>query len=277
MAGHSILVFCPTKNWCEKLADTVAREFYRLGCPPHPRQAKVESENEKTVRAKLQEQLDGKKLSEVIEQLKRCPAGLDPSLSRSVSFAVSYHHAGTYFYDSSWKSSLKNPIFSGLTYDERDIIEGAFKQGVLRVLIATSTLSSGVNLPARRVVVRCPFTFQNRLIDTLSYRQMIGRAGRKGIDTEGSSHSHPPLGKADLFMSFFKGESILICRENERLKVQQLVSSDLEPVSSCLIQGNGETLCSSMKRAILEVGSFDCLLIIPNKSTLKRYSQNRIE
>ena len=29
--------------------------------------------------------------------------------------------------------------------------------------------------------------------------------------------------------------------------------SDLKPVKSCLIQDNGETLCSSMKRAILEV------------------------
>ena len=51
------------------------------------------------------------------------------------------------------------------------------------------------------------------------------------------------------------GESILLCRETERNKVEQLIGSDLEPVSSCLIQGNGETLCSSMKRAILEVRS----------------------
>ena len=29
-AGCSVLVFCPTKNWCEKLADSIAREFYRL-------------------------------------------------------------------------------------------------------------------------------------------------------------------------------------------------------------------------------------------------------
>ena len=76
-------------------------------------------------------------------------------------------------------------MIEGLTFDERDIIEGAFKDGALRVLIATSTLSAGVNLPARRVIVRCPFTYQSRLIDTLSYKQMIGRAGRKGIDTEG--------------------------------------------------------------------------------------------
>ena len=28
--GCSVLIFCPTKNWCEKLADSIAREFYRL-------------------------------------------------------------------------------------------------------------------------------------------------------------------------------------------------------------------------------------------------------
>lgn len=212
--GHSVLVFCPTKNWCEKLAETVAKEFFNVGRPPPPAQLAKEHPDKTDMRGKLQQQLDGKRLSEVIEQLRRCPAGLDSTLARSISFGVAYHHAG-------------------LTFDERDIIEGSFKQGIIRVLIATSTLSSGVNLPARRVIVRCPFTFQNQLIDTLSYRQMIGRAGRKGVDTE--------------------GESILLCRDNERQRVEQLVTSDLQPVASCLIQGNGETLCSSMKRAILEV------------------------
>lgn len=28
--GHSVLLFCPSKNWCEKLADIIAREFYNL-------------------------------------------------------------------------------------------------------------------------------------------------------------------------------------------------------------------------------------------------------
>ena len=99
-------------------------------------------------------------------------------------------------------------------------MEGAFKSGIIRVLVATSTLSSGVNLPARRVIVRSPFTFSNQLVDILSYKQMIGRAGRKGVDTE--------------------GESILLCHEKEKFRVQQLVSSDLKPVRSCLIQDNGK-------------------------------------
>ena len=32
--GHSVLIFCPTKNWCEKLSDTIARMIYQLNKQP---------------------------------------------------------------------------------------------------------------------------------------------------------------------------------------------------------------------------------------------------
>lgn len=67
--------------------------------------------------------------------------------------------------------------------DERDIIEGAYRSGIIRVIVATTTLSSGVNLPARRVIIKCPL--ESREIDVLSYKQMVGRAGRMGKDTSG--------------------------------------------------------------------------------------------
>lgn len=41
-------------------------------------------------------QLDGAALSDVLEQLKRCPASLDQVLGRSVAFGVAFHHAGRY-------------------------------------------------------------------------------------------------------------------------------------------------------------------------------------
>ena len=47
------------------------------------------------VRSNLQAQMNGDALKDVLEQLRRSPAGLDESLKKSISFGVAYHHAGT--------------------------------------------------------------------------------------------------------------------------------------------------------------------------------------
>ncbi|XP_053712085.1 DNA polymerase theta-like isoform X2 [Synchiropus splendidus] len=200
--GHSVLLFCPSKNWCEKLADSIAREFYNL------KRTSVHGESG------LQPvSLDQDGLVDVLAQLSRTPAGLDPILQRAVPWGVAFHHAG-------------------LTFDERDVLEGAFRQGMVKVLAATSTLSSGVNLPARRVIIRTP-TFNGHLLDPLTYKQMAGRAGRKGVDTT--------------------GESVLVCKPAERQKGMKLLSGTLQPISSCLVRREGEGVSTSMLRAILEI------------------------
>ncbi|KAJ4944881.1 hypothetical protein JOQ06_013421 [Pogonophryne albipinna] len=200
--GRSVLLFCPSKNWCEKLADSIAREFYNL------RNAGGQGEAEpQAVR------LDRDGLVDVVAQLRRTPAGLDPILQRTVPWGVAFHHAG-------------------LTFDERDVLEGAFRQCTVRVLAATSTLSSGVNLPARRVIIRSP-TFNGHMLDPLTYKQMAGRAGRKGVDTI--------------------GESVLVCKEIERQKGITLLTGTLQPISSCLVRREGEGVTTSMLRAILEI------------------------
>ncbi|XP_066501215.1 DNA polymerase theta isoform X2 [Hoplias malabaricus] len=201
-AGHSVLLFCPSKNWCEKLADSVAREFYNL----YHREKQSDSEVQSV-------SLNQEGLQDVIAQLKRSPAGLDQVLQRTVPWGVAFHHAG-------------------LTFDERDILEGAFRQGYIRVLAATSTLSSGVNLPARRVIIRTP-VFNGHLLDIMTYKQMVGRAGRKGVDTV--------------------GESVLVCKEAERIKGESLIQGCLKPISSCLVKHEGEGVTTSMLRAILEI------------------------
>nr|XP_046269231.1 DNA polymerase theta [Scatophagus argus] len=200
--GCSVLLFCPSKNWCEKLADSIAREFYNLRHAVHQGEAEPQPVS-----------LDQEGLVDVVAQLRRTPAGLDPILQRTVTWGVAFHHAG-------------------LTFDERDVLEGAFRQGMVRVLAATSTLSSGVNLPARRVIIRTP-TFNGHLLDPLTYKQMAGRAGRKGVDTT--------------------GESVLVCKEVERQKGISLLRGALQPISSCLVRREGEGVTTSMLRAILEI------------------------
>ncbi|XP_058517936.1 DNA polymerase theta isoform X1 [Ochotona princeps] len=202
--NHSVLLFCPSKKWCEKLADVIAREFYNLH-----RQAEGLVKPPEFPPVILEQ----KGLLEVIDQLKRLPSGLDSVLRKTVPWGVAFHHAG-------------------LTFEERDVIEGAFRQGLIRVLAATSTLSSGVNLPARRVIIRTP-VFSGRTLDVLTYKQMVGRAGRKGVDTI--------------------GESILVCKNSEKSKGIALLQGSLKPVRSCLGKQEGEEVTASMVRAILEI------------------------
>ena len=172
--AHSVLIFCPTKNWCEKMAQTISNVFFQLGSTAVSHYG-----------AQLRQQLNGDLLAQILSALKGTPAGMDPVLAQTVRFGVAFHHAG-------------------LTCEERDIIETGFRQGVVRVLVATSTLSSGINLPARRVIIRTPI-FHGSVIDPLVYRQMIGRAGRYGQDTQ--------------------GESFLICQPAEKHQVQRLIFS----------------------------------------------------
>lgn len=76
-----------------------------------------------------------------------------------------------------------------LEMDDRVNIEESFKsreQGSVRIIIATSTLAYGLNLPARIVII----AGMHRGIDEVSELdiiQMCGRSGRMGIDTEGDA------------------------------------------------------------------------------------------
>jgi len=68
---------------------------------------------------------------------------------------------------------------------ERAFLEKAFRERRLKVLVATTTLAAGVNLPAHAVVVVDHGFWNSRTgaedaIETVEYRNMVGRAGRAG-------------------------------------------------------------------------------------------------
>ena len=79
---------------------------------------------------------------------------------------------------------------AGLRGDHRRIVETGFRNGELGVLCATPTLAAGVNVPARRVVVRDHRRYGDHGYEPLSsleVHQMFGRAGRPGLDPYGEA------------------------------------------------------------------------------------------
>ncbi|KDR81750.1 hypothetical protein GALMADRAFT_59618 [Galerina marginata CBS 339.88] len=77
---------------------------------------------------------------------------------------------------------------AGISMDDRRATEQLYLKKVLRVLVATSTLAVGVNLPAHMVVIKGVRTFQNNAskeYSDLDVMQMLGRAGRPQFDKEG--------------------------------------------------------------------------------------------
>nr|MDO8090776.1 DEAD/DEAH box helicase [Candidatus Sigynarchaeota archaeon] len=78
---------------------------------------------------------------------------------------------------------------AGLSPEDRSIVESCFRRGLVKVLVSTSTLAWGVNLPAKAVVIRDTYVYDTlrgeREINPLDIIQMLGRAGRPQYDDEG--------------------------------------------------------------------------------------------
>ena len=77
---------------------------------------------------------------------------------------------------------------AGLVPAFKEAVEACFSAGLLQVVFATETLSLGINMPARTVVIERFDKFGGAGRATLTsgeYAQLTGRAGRRGLDDEG--------------------------------------------------------------------------------------------
>ncbi|MFT3871832.1 MAG: DEAD/DEAH box helicase [Nocardioides sp.] len=77
---------------------------------------------------------------------------------------------------------------AGLLPTFKQVVEGLFVQGLVKVVFATETLALGINMPARTVVLEKLTKFNGEThadITPGEYTQLTGRAGRRGLDVEG--------------------------------------------------------------------------------------------
>jgi len=80
---------------------------------------------------------------------------------------------------------------AGLKPNQRKLIEDSFKKNLIKVICSTPTLAAGVNLPARRAIIRDIKRFEKgygaAYIPTSEYKQCAGRAGRPQYDEFGEA------------------------------------------------------------------------------------------
>ncbi len=77
---------------------------------------------------------------------------------------------------------------AGMVPPFKEAVEACFAAGLVKVVFATETLSLGINMPARTVVIEKLTKFTGERHEFLTpgeYTQLIGRAGRRGIDDIG--------------------------------------------------------------------------------------------
>ncbi|ELP84457.1 DNA polymerase theta, putative [Entamoeba invadens IP1] len=189
--GKGVLCFCSSKYGCEKMGKDIVANLKK-----RKKGGFGLNEDIETLRELM------------VEELRTNVNGSDEELLKCVRCGLAYHH-------------------SGITQEEREILEKGFREGVLSLIIATSTLAVGVNLPASRVIFNRPYIGID-FLDVGRYRQMCGRAGRLGFDT--------------------KGESYLFVKVNEKKKVLEMVNAVLPPLQESVMEN--ET--SKMSQSILE-------------------------
>ena len=83
---------------------------------------------------------------------------------------------------------------AGLLPTQKALIEELFQKKLVKVVLATETLSAGINMPAKTTVISSPRKpastsdggpDRRRNLSPNEFHQMAGRAGRRGIDTHG--------------------------------------------------------------------------------------------
>jgi len=233
--GHQVLVFCHYRKHCESCAALLAEQLGALSA------AVVIGGGGGMAGAGEGKEGDdvASKRRALLDTLRENSPTVHPCLLLAIPKGIGFHHAGLADY-------------------EKDALEEAFRQGVLSVIVATSTLGTGINLPAARVIFRSLRPGANREFEVSSYRQMAGRAGRAGQSAY--------------------GEAILLLKQPKDVKeAQRLMTEPLPRLRSCLdpemdggralVRAILEAIASGALRQLGDLDTFlQCMLAVRQRS-----------
>lgn len=149
------IVFIFSRAGCERARDEVVASGIRL----------TTAAERVAIRRIVDERLDG------LAERDLAAVGFAPFLA-GLEAGIAPHHAGMI------------PPF-------REVVEACFERALVKVVFATETLSLGINMPARSVVIERLVKFDgesHQLLKPGEYTQFAGRAGRRGIDERGTSY-----------------------------------------------------------------------------------------
>jgi helicase len=170
-SGYQCLVFVNNRKSTESLAGKVGKKIVKL------------------LKEEEIEALD--RVAQDILERQSEPTIVGKKLASQIKNGASFHNAG-------------------LTNQQRKSVEGAFKEGHIKCIVATPTLAAGINLPARRVIIRdyrrYDPNFGSVPIPNLEIKQMSGRAGRPKYDDVGEAVL---LAKSEKERDFLKDNYLL--------------------------------------------------------------------
>jgi hypothetical protein len=148
VGNGSVAVFCGRKSTASSLCEKVVDAYERRITLKQP--------------IEFSDQEEGLRL----HYLHACNLGKEAIPTKSAALGIFSHHGNT-------------------PHGIRLAVEHAMKESLTKFVICTSTLAQGVNLPIRYLIVTSVYQGTER-IKVRDFHNLIGRAGRAGIHTEGS-------------------------------------------------------------------------------------------
>ena len=171
--GGGVIVFCAARFQCEMVARALSQRLRVRECADTKTNAPLASLVEDIRRVAGDEPPTKKMDDSSATNNNRSGSGVNKTLAECVSLGVAWHHAG-------------------LHPEARTLVERGFRENSIQVICCTTTMATGVNLPASRVVIHGAYQYRvggrgHALIGSRDLQQMVGRAGRAGFATLGEA------------------------------------------------------------------------------------------